>query len=175
MMADAADELSALVRFLDRENVETEKLNGQLGKFMSRCHWLFGPRRGVLEQGFTKNVMVELRKPIVWVYTGRPRSLGSESGFSQESVNSAIDVMAGWLRLAACEIRCESPSIEIIQATLVSMFRRIAWHRTTRLTSCAWGNWPVLMGQPSSKSLKASSLLYVKRFVGANVQVLMGG
>eukprot|EP00959_Pyramimonas_sp_CCMP1952_P078231 1635173-Pyramimonas_sp.AAC.1 len=63
-MADAADELSGLIRFLDRESIETEKLNGEIGKFMSKCHWLFGPRRGILEQGYTKHVMHELRRPM---------------------------------------------------------------------------------------------------------------
>ena len=50
MMADAADELSQLVRFVDREAVETERMNLMVARFMWKCNCLFGPRRGALEQ-----------------------------------------------------------------------------------------------------------------------------
>lgn len=119
MMADAADELSQLVRFLDTETVETEKLNSYIGRFMWKCHWLFGPRRGALQQGYTKYVMIQLRTPVVWVYRGKTHCIGCETGYSQQSLDSAFDTMAGWLRLAACEIRCEFPSFEVIQSTRI--------------------------------------------------------
>ncbi len=51
MMAEAWDELMAVVRMYDREEVGVERLAYSLSRFVSRCIYLFGPERGCLREG----------------------------------------------------------------------------------------------------------------------------
>ena len=118
MMADVADELMGLLRFLDKEDVPLHEMNYRLNMFVSKIWWLLGDGMHILKQGYTKHVIeVLLSEPFVWVIQNKTGSLGGVDAVSMDKVlESAVDVMRGWMKLAVAELNCEFPSFEVVQA-----------------------------------------------------------
>eukprot|EP00969_Alexandrium_andersonii_P104445 4608575-Alexandrium_andersonii.AAC.1 len=98
-MADASDEVSAVIRFLDREDFNLEELSDQLAVMMSRLHSLFGPDRRAIHHGYTAFVARMLGHPLMWMDGRRACHLGREGGPSDADVSWCFEQMAGWLKV----------------------------------------------------------------------------
>lgn len=115
MLADAADEASALLRFCDNESMDVAMLSDQITLFLHRANVLFGDRRECLTQvGYTKYCLDMLSEPLVWAMRGKMCSITRPT---DNDVNFCLDHLRGWLKLASAEIRAEFPDFEIAQAS----------------------------------------------------------
>lgn len=114
MLADAADEASALLRFCDDEQMDSAKLNSHIYTFLRRVTDLFGEKQLCLQcPGYTTYCLEYLQQPLVWVVRGKVASLAAPTA---DDIGFCMSHMRMWLKLADAELRCEFPDFEVAQA-----------------------------------------------------------
>ena len=75
VMADIADETSALTRFMDDEGMDVAGISAAIGSFLARCNELFGTAEKCLTTvGYTKTILDDLQECCVIVNRVSPRS-----------------------------------------------------------------------------------------------------
>lgn len=120
MLAEAWDELMAVVRAFDREEVPVERLASRLASFFSRIVFLFGRERGCLRPGsYVHHVWTELkRSPVSWFDGREARELGGRDPTATE-LNHCFALMEMWVQLALAEARSEFPQWDVAMAVRV--------------------------------------------------------
>ena len=117
MLADAADEAMALLRYCDTEQMDVASLSDNICEFLARVTHLFGQRRACLTTvGYTLYCLHTLREPLVWAMRGRMYSITTPT---DADIEFCLGHMRSWLKLADAELRCEFPDFEVAQAAPV--------------------------------------------------------
>ncbi len=132
MLADAADEASAMIRFCDTEQLDAARVSRHVVDFLGRVNALFGARALCrTEVGYTNIILKFLREPFVWVLRGKIYSLSSPT---EEDVAFCLDHMRAWLKLAKAEVRAEFPDFEVAQAfRIFDSASGASWRSNTEL------------------------------------------
>ncbi len=114
MLADAADEASALTRFSDVEEMDPSALSEAVADFLGRAEALFGLGRQCLScSGYTQIALKFLEKPFVRIARGKVFTLPE---LKSTDVEWCLDHLRGWLKLAQAEVRAEFPTWEVAQS-----------------------------------------------------------
>ena len=116
MLADAGDDALCLTRTFDNEQVDVAEAGTQCKAFEARMHKLFGSSEMCFKApGFTRTMVAELSKPMVWVVKSKRYSIGSEDGPSHDMKQSCLARMRCWLALCSSTIQAEFPDFALIQ------------------------------------------------------------
>ena len=114
-MADAADEASLVIRFVDDERMDITQVSKYVTTFLERIYSLFGPSKLCLaEVGYTNFVLTDMkRSPLVWSVATQPKTLDMPT---DAEVNWCLDEMRGWVKLAEKTVAAAFPYFELMVA-----------------------------------------------------------
>lgn len=115
MMADAAQEDLHLLRFTDDEMVDSSEVQGQIGIFLDRLEYLFGPSGGcVKSECLTRHALRVLERPKIFHVGRETRQLGDHGGVSESVIKKCLARMQPWLILVKEVCQAEFPSFELL-------------------------------------------------------------
>lgn len=116
MLADAADSSLALTRSLDTENIDPAVLRNELVLYQKEIQSLFVQGKCLTAFGYTSTMCQMLKHPVVFQCGRGMKSLGSMSGVETATINTCLDRMRAWVKLAVAAIEAEFPHFEVMQA-----------------------------------------------------------
>ena len=111
LMADAADEVLFITRWLDTERFEKALLASQLEDFYKRVTYCFCEERGALRTGYTMHVLSLLEQGFQ-VFAPGSKVIGKPS---EAVLSQCFQRMDHWCRLCLATIQSEFPGFEILQ------------------------------------------------------------
>ena len=120
LLADAADEAMALLRFHDRENCDPSEIAHAVSLFAKSIMTLFIDEMA-LKCGMTATMLEHLRKPHTILINGGKlvKSIGCATGVPADIINRCMQRMQGWARLVLSAVQAAWPGFEIVQATTI--------------------------------------------------------
>ena len=120
LLADAADEAMALIRFHDRENCDPSEIAHAVSLFVKSIMKLFIDKMA-LKCGMTATMLLHLRKPHTILLNGGKfvKTIGCTTGVPADLINRCMQRMQCWARLVLSVVRAEWPGFEIVQATTI--------------------------------------------------------
>eukprot|EP00435_Cladocopium_sp_Y103_P066961 s17_g29.t1 len=113
MMADAAEETMALLRFGDQNFVDVSMLPREIGVWHSRCSRLFDAEE-CKHHGFTQFMLDALQKPRIVPVTGQ--TIGCSAGVPDQVFRSCLGHLKEWLVVAREICRAEFPNFRLLAA-----------------------------------------------------------
>ena len=122
MLTDAADESMLVLRAQDKKISNPADTAFWISTYISRIQTLFLEEK-CLQLGYTKIMMDELQKPLVYVVKGSALQSGSRAGASHDDVQFCLDKMKCWARLAIATARAEFPDFGILHAMSIFSLR----------------------------------------------------
>ena len=119
LLADAGDEVSAVVRFYDRAGFDVASSPAEIQGFLGRIDALF-VQSAVLRpesMSYTHHALKLLQRPrLLQSGRGQARSLGGPSAVTDQVIAVCMARMAAWVRLAKVSVDAEFPSWELFSA-----------------------------------------------------------
>ena len=117
MMADAADEVSGLLRHVDTETYDSAVVPELLQQFVSGCVLLFKEGKCMEWLGYTSYIVARLKRTrLLFLADGSSRTLGGPDCPAQPVVQRCLERMTCWVKLAINVIQTEWPSWEVLAA-----------------------------------------------------------
>ena len=113
LMADAAEETMALLRFGDQAFVDVSMLPREVNAWYNRCSRLFDDGE-CRNHGFTQFMLDALSKPRIVPVSGQ--SIGCSGGVPDTVLNSCLKYIREWLVVAREVCRAEFPNFRLLAA-----------------------------------------------------------
>jgi len=114
MMCDAATETLEIIRYMDREDVDTTTLNSMVDHFLDHIVWLYF-EAGVLQiQGHTAFIIEWIEsKPHHYICQGESKCFGG-SKIPASIIRKALHHMQAWAKLTKYTCEAEFPSFALL-------------------------------------------------------------
>lgn len=122
MLTDAADESMLVLRAQDKKTSNPADTAFWISTYISRIQTLFLEEK-CLQLGYTKIMMDELKRPLVYVVRGAALQSGSRAGASRDDVQFCLGKLQCWARLAIATARAEFPDFGILHAMSIFSLR----------------------------------------------------
>ncbi len=116
MMSDAADESMGLLRYVDDEEYDKAMVPDVVRRFLDAAILLFEQGQCTTLTGFTRYAMDRLRAVKIVFVRGEPKTIGGPGHPTETCVQTCLQRMTCWLRLAISVVKTEWPSWELLAA-----------------------------------------------------------
>lgn len=138
MLADAGSENLSLLRFVDKEDVNTAYLRSHVADFKSRIVMLFVDGGCLASKSCHTGIACEvLKSPLVFKLNGRPQQIGRSGGAPGATQQACLKRISAWVKTAGAVLEAEFPrfvlwnAFEISALALRTMHSLIALCRMT--------------------------------------------